>query len=154
VFFEVTGISKIFPKSRFLASYRMTWFDYNTTIEVDQPMATFLLTTRKVYELVGGMDTDFPIFFNDVDWCFRVKQCEKKIYYSPQPEIAHYGGAATSKANRAAMAVESKTSLLKFYKKHYYGKVNPAIYNIVQLAVRISLFVKKAQTLVRKSMGK
>jgi len=142
VFCEVIGLSRLFPHSSELASYRMAWFDYSRTTEVDQPMATFLLTSRSVYEEVGGMDPAFPIFFNDVDWCYRVKAIGKKIYYTNRAEIVHYGGAGTRKANRAKMAKESKSSLLKFYAKHYAGKIPGPIYNAVRIVVSASLFAQ------------
>jgi len=149
VFFEIIGFSKVFPWSKNFASYRMNWFNYTGTIEVDQPMATFLLTNRSVYETVGGLDPAFPIFFNDVDWCYRVKETGKRIYYTDRAEIVHYGGAGTSKANKAAMAAESKRSFLRFYEKHFRNRLPGPLYALSTFAVRTSLSLQKLKQVFR-----
>ena len=96
----------------------MTWFDYTHVTEVDQPMGTFLLMRRAVVEQIGLLDEAFPIFFNEVDWCLRCKRAGWKIYFTPDVEIVHYGGASTTQVG-AAMAWESRRGLLQFYAKHY-----------------------------------
>ena len=41
VFWELIGFSRLFPKNKRFGAYRMTWFAYDSIIEVDQPMGTF-----------------------------------------------------------------------------------------------------------------
>jgi len=118
VLWELLALSRFFPNSRLFGAYRMTWFDYAHVAEVDQPMGTFLLMRRTVVEQVGMLDEAFPIFFNEVDWCLRCKRAGWKIYFTPDVQIVHYGGASTTQVG-AAMAWESRRGLLKFYAKHY-----------------------------------
>ncbi len=120
VLWELTGLSRLFPRSRLFGAYRMTWFDYNEVIEADQPMGTFLLMRAETVMQVGPLDLSFPIFFNEVDWCLRCKRAGWKIYFTPEVEITHFGGASTMQAG-AAMAWESRRGLLNFYGKHYRG---------------------------------
>ena len=118
VCWELIGLSRLFSRSRVFGAYRMTWFDYDAVLEVDQPMGTFLLLRRVAMEQVGMLDEDFPIFFNEVDWCLRCKRAGWKIYFTPEVEIIHYGGASTMQVG-ASMAWESRRGLLRFYAKHY-----------------------------------
>ncbi len=118
VLWELIGLSRLLPRSRVFGAYRMTWFDYAHVAEVDQPMGTFLLIRRQAMEQVGLLDEAFPIFFNEVDWCLRCKRAGWKIYFTPDVEIVHYGGASTAQVG-AAMAWESRRGLLGFYAKHY-----------------------------------
>ena len=119
VLWEFLSLSKIFPKSPRFGAYRMTWFDYNHVLEVDQPMGSFLLLTRAALEKVGLMDTQFPIFFNEVDWCWRAKrELGFGIYYTPDVVVTHYGAGSTRQV-KASMVRESHRSLLRFYDKHY-----------------------------------
>ncbi len=118
VFFEGSGLAKLFPASRAVNAYRMSWFNYDREAEVDQPMGTFLLIRRKTLEDVGLMDERFPIFFNDVDWCYRAKRRGWKVLYSPDVAVTHYGGGSTRQV-RGRMAWESRNSLLRFFRKHY-----------------------------------
>ncbi len=119
VLWEFLGLSRLFPRSRLFGAYRMTWFGYDEVTEVDQPMGSFLLITRAAYEKVGGMDLQFPIFFNEVDWCWRAKREQGfRIYYTPDVAVTHYGGGSTRQV-KASMVRESHRSLLRFYDKHY-----------------------------------
>jgi GT2 family glycosyltransferase len=92
---EYLGLSRLFPGSRLFGAYRMTWFDYEQTTEVDQPMASCLMVSRRALDDIGAFDEDFPLFFNDVDWCYRARLRGWRIYFTPDTEIIHLGGART-----------------------------------------------------------
>ena len=125
VLWEYLGFSRLFPKSRVFGAYRMTWFDYNSVIEADQPMGSFLWISRAAYARVGGMDPLFPIFFNEVDWCLRAKREHGiPIYYTPDVVVTHYGGGSTRQV-KASMVRESHRSLLRFYDKHFPNLAPP-----------------------------
>lgn len=127
VLWEAIGLSRLFPRSRLFGAYRMTWFTYNREAEVDQPMGTFLLIPRRVLEDVGPLDERFPIFFNEVDWCYRARRRGWKILFSPCVEVVHYGGGSTRQVS-ARMAWESRRGLLDFYRKHYTSPLFAPIY--------------------------
>ena len=118
VLWELLGLSRLFPGSKRFGAYRMTWFNYDCELAVDQPMGTFLMLSACALARVGLLDEAFPIFFNEVDWCLRCRQAGMQIYFTPDVEIVHYGGASTAQVG-AAMAWESRNGLLKFYAKHY-----------------------------------
>lgn len=137
VLFEYTRLSRLFPKSRIFGSYRMTYFDYEHEAEVDQPMASCFLIPRKAIEDVGVFDTDFPIFFNEVDWCFRAKEKGWKIIFTPKAEILHLGGASTRQV-KPEMIRESHRSLRLFYEKHYKARIFRPIYWLIVAAISIN----------------
>ena len=125
VLWDASGLSRLFPRSRVFGAYRMTFFDYDRVSEVDQPMGSFLLLTRAALDKVGLLDPQFPIFFNEVDWCWRAKREHGfPIYYTPDVVVTHYGGSSTRQV-KAAMVRESHRSLLRFYDKHYASLAPP-----------------------------
>jgi GT2 family glycosyltransferase len=140
VFYEYTGLSRLFPHSRRFGAYRMTWFHYNREAEVDQPMGSCLLLSRKAVEDVGQFDTDFPIFFNEVDWCYRAKQKGWAVYFTPSAEVLHHGAAGTSQV-KPEMVWESHRSLLKFYDKHYRKSMNPIAFKAISAAIKLNSFL-------------
>jgi len=131
---EVSGLARLFPRA--LGGYRMRAFTYDRVAEVDQPMATFLMARRAVVEQVGLMDEAFPLFFNDVDWCYRIKQAGWRIYFVPEVQILHYGGASTRQVRLSAIR-ESHRALEAFYRKHYRGRLNPLLYALCVGAIRL-----------------
>lgn len=58
-FTKVTGLSKIFPKSKFFARYNLTFLDENQTYEVDAISGSFMMLRNEVYKNIGGFDPDF-----------------------------------------------------------------------------------------------
>ncbi len=124
-------------RSRVFGAYRMTFFDYDRVSEVDQPMGSFLLLTRAALDRVGLMDPQFPIFFNEVDWCWRAKREQGfHIYYTPDAVVTHYGGSSTRQV-KAAMVRESHRSLLRFYDKHY-ARLVPPVRGLIRLSVLLN----------------
>ncbi|MHB0913496.1 MAG: glycosyltransferase family 2 protein [Armatimonadota bacterium] len=146
VLFEYLGLARLFPRSRFFGSYRMTWFDYATETEVDQPMASCLLLSRQAIDKVGMFDKEFPIFFNEVDWCYRAKKSGWKVYFTPTAEVLHHGGASTRQV-KPAMVRESHRSLVAFYERYYKGRISGPLYRFIMFAIAVNshLAAKRAE---------
>lgn len=125
---EGSGMAKFYPRSRRYGFYRMGWWNMKTAREVDQPMASSFLLRRAAIESIGTLfDERFPIFFNDVDLCWRLKEAGWQIWYCPQAEVIHHGGAGTRQV-RPQMIEESHRCLRLFYEKHYWDKIAPPLF--------------------------
>ncbi len=86
---------------------------------VEQPMASVLAIRRRCWEEVGPMDEGFPIFFNDVDWCFRLyRDTRWKIYLCTGARAIHHHGATTASLG-FRKRIEFLRGLARFYRKHY-----------------------------------
>lgn len=92
---EISGLSRLFPHSTRFARYRMSYWNHNSTRFVDQPMMSCLLVRRKVWSEVGGLDSTFPIYFNDVDWSLRVHKAGWRILFTSNAEVIHEHGGST-----------------------------------------------------------
>ena len=53
-----------------------------------------LMTRRAVFDQVGGFDETFPIDFNDVDYCLRVRRAGYRIVYTPYARLFHHESAS------------------------------------------------------------
>jgi len=141
VLWEYLGLARLFPRSRRFGAYRMTWFTYEQIAEVDQPMGTFLMLSRRAVEDVGLMDEQFPIFFNEVDWCYRAKARGWKIVFHPEVVIVHHGGASTRQI-RPQMIWESHRSLQKFYQKHYRHRLAKPVYGWIIASISLNAWLR------------
>jgi GT2 family glycosyltransferase len=86
------------PVARQSGSLRRRWFEHDLRstepVEVEQlPGAAILLRTEALRE-TGGWDPDYFIWFEDVDWCYRVRQAGGRLYVLPAARVAHHGGAS------------------------------------------------------------
>jgi N-acetylglucosaminyl-diphospho-decaprenol L-rhamnosyltransferase len=141
ILFDLFGVARLFPRSRFFGRYRYRFFDYEAPAEVEQPMGTFLLVRREVFDQVGLFDERFPIFFNDVDWCLRTRNAGWKVYYHPDVRIVHHGGAGTRQV-RKNMVWESHRSLLRFYDKWYLRWWNLPLIWLFRVVVLTAAFLR------------
>ena len=82
-----------------------------------------LLVKASVYDEVGGLDEQFAVAFNDVDFCLRVRDAGCRIAWTPYAELTHYesksrGGDEKDPAKAARFAAEQQ----RLYTVH--GKEN------------------------------
>ena len=56
--------------------------------------AACLLSRREVFDEVGGFDETFPIDFNDVDYCLRVRRAGYRIVYTPYARLYQHESAS------------------------------------------------------------
>lgn len=64
---------------------------YNKEQEYDFVDDIFLLVSREVYETVGGYDSHFFLYFEETDWCARVRKAGYSILFTPKARIWHKG---------------------------------------------------------------
>jgi GT2 family glycosyltransferase len=55
-----------------------------------------LMTERDLFMQVGGLSTVFPINFNDVDYCLKVRSLGMRVVYDPDCVLHHYESASRS----------------------------------------------------------
>jgi hypothetical protein len=123
-----SSLARKYPRSQRFGFYKMGHWNMKTAREVDQPMASSFLIRRDAVESIGELfDEQFPIFFNDVDLCWRLKKAGWQIWYLPEAKVIHWGGAGTSQV-RPQMIEESHRSLRRFYEKHYKSQIAPPLY--------------------------
>ncbi len=144
---EAVGLARLFPRGR-LGAYRMRGWDHDTRREVDQPMASTLAVRRAALAEVGLFDEDFPLYFNDVDLCYRLKQAGWKIVFEPKARVLHHHGHSTRQV-RARAVLESHRGLIRFYRKHYRGRVFPLWYWAVTAGAWLTMWPRAALAKLR-----
>ena len=114
---KTIGLAALFPKSKLLASYNMTYADPDEMIEVDAVSGSFFCIRRDVYEKLNGFDEDYFMYGEDLDLCFRTKQMGLKNYYTPVTNILHFKGQSC-RTRRWGSYVDFYRAMLIFVKKH------------------------------------
>jgi GT2 family glycosyltransferase len=65
--------------------------------EVDYCSGVFLMTRRELFEQLGGLDETFgPGYFEDADYCVRLRKAGYRIVYLPEAITLHYENATSS----------------------------------------------------------
>jgi GT2 family glycosyltransferase len=147
IFWELTGIPQLFPR---LSRWKMGYFDHTKEREIDQPMASCIMVKREALEGVGFksipteevqyLDENFPLYFNDVDLCYRIKNSHEKwkIVFSPVNNILHHKGSSTKKMG-AGQVFSLHLSMIRYFKKH---KMNIFLFPFLALLLFVSAILR------------
>jgi N-acetylglucosaminyl-diphospho-decaprenol L-rhamnosyltransferase len=118
--FEVMGVNRLWPRNPVNWHYRCLGLDHMTASAVEQPAGAFLMFSRAAWETVGGFDERFwPIWFEDVDFCARLKAAGFRTFFHPLARAKHAGAHSIG-----GLRVENRErywygSLLEYAAKHY-----------------------------------
>lgn len=118
-FYRMTGLSRLFPKSKRFGRYNLTYLDEDEIYEVDCVVGAFMLVRQKTIQEVGLLDETFFMYGEDIDWCYRIKAANWKIIYFSDAKIIHYKGASYSKKQNKRLTYEFYRAMYIFYNKHY-----------------------------------
>ena len=135
-FTKVTGLSKLFPKSKLFARYNLTYLDEDKVSEVDAVSGSFMMFKKEVYEKVGGFDPRFFMYGEDLDLCYRVKSSGYKVYYVPVTEIIHYKGESTKRSSIDETKIFYEAMHL-FVEKHFSSSF------LVELILRSAIVARR-----------
>jgi len=97
----------------------------DTLYDVDWVEGSFILTHSELWKSLGGMDEDYFMYGEDVDFCKRVNDSGFRVVYFPSLSFLHYGGYSSSRLGM----------LIKGFRRYHRKFSN----GFVQLAARFVL---------------
>lgn len=86
---------------------------------VDWVTGAWVLLKREVWEKTGGLDENYHLYGEEMEWMYRIKQAGLVVGYSPTPRAVHLLGA--SSPDRAPAVIGEMKGWLYWFSKH-----NPA----------------------------
>lgn len=88
-------IDKLWPGNPVSTRYLARDVDLTVTQDVEQPAAACLLLRRAAFDAIGGFDEAYhPAWFEDVDFCRRLRTAGWRIRYVADAPMLHEGGGA------------------------------------------------------------
>jgi len=112
-----TVLGKLFPRARALREHLMLDYDHAAPRAVDWVLGACMLVRREAIEKVGAMDERFFLYFEDIDWCYRMKNQGWSVYYVPDSVMVHtYERASATSVFRRPFFIHM-LSLLRYYEK-------------------------------------
>lgn len=110
---QSTGLYRIWRRDFFNQPGR----DYSQIASVDEVSGACIMVRREVYQSVGGLDERYFLYYEDVDWCWRIKEQGWQIHYLPQARVLHHWGKSSTQ-DLWRVRLEGRRSLLRFYREH------------------------------------
>ena len=90
----------------------------NAIIPVDWVQGSALLARRDVYAQIGGLDTEYVMFWEETDWCKRAKDAGWEVVYLGTAQITHHGGKSTEQV-KSNLHIHFQNSKLRYFRKYH-----------------------------------
>lgn len=119
MFFGLSGLSRMFPRSRLFGRPQLSWWDRTSEQEVDVVAGMFMLVRREAIVKVGLMDEAYFVYAEEADWCYRFAKAGWKRVFTPCARIIHLeGGDKSTSQVSIKMFVQLQKSLMIYYRKN------------------------------------
>ena len=121
LFLARSGLVRFFPKTRLVDD--ATWNDGKSQ-ECDWVPGCYLLTRKALIDQVGLFDPRYFLYFEEVDFCRRVKLAGGRTVYFADTTVIHLGGesaksdASLTAAGQQISVLQIESELLYFRKNH------------------------------------
>jgi GT2 family glycosyltransferase len=120
-FLKLSGLSTLFPGSRWIARYDLGHRDAFANCRADVLAGAFMLVRREAFLATGGFDERFFMYGEDIDLSWRLRQAGFENLYFAEAAILHFKGESHRRDSLrhvrhfyGAMAI--------FVRKHHPGR--------------------------------
>lgn len=113
-----TKLAKLMPGLKSLNQYLLKDFNYKFSTTVDQVAGSFFMIRHEIIDQIGGLDERFFIWFEEVDFCKRVKEAGWEVWYNHAAQIVHHGGQSFSQELTIKKQVIFFKSAWYYFQKH------------------------------------
>lgn len=131
IFLRAFSLDVIFPNSRFFGRYMMTYWDHNSTKDVDIINGCFWFIRKSAIDEVGFLDERFFIYAEDKDLCLRFKDNGWVVRFFVGGKAVHYGAASSASAPTKYYIELLKSNIT--YWEIRNGKFYSLLYSIILL---------------------
>ncbi len=98
-------------------------------LEIERLYGAALLIKRDLFEKIKGFNEKYFLYYEDADFCRKIKNIGKKIYYYPNVSINHLVGGTNSKTDKYSLNLESS--------KIYHGALGVLLLQLIFLIPRL-----------------
>lgn len=138
---EILLVNRAWPLNPVNWNYRCFDLTLEEARAVDQPAGAFLMFSREAWQRCGGFDEGFyPVWFEDVDFCKRLKNAGWQVWLEPATRALHHGGHAVESLSFEQSRVYWYGGLLRYAARHF----EPAPYRLICVAIVLGSLLRLA----------
>ena len=144
-FWHMTGLGRLFPRSKVFARYHLTYLDRDNECPIDVVSGAYMFVRKEALDRTGGFDEAFFMYGEDIDLSYRIIQAGYVNRYLPLP-IIHYKGESTNKTSYRYAKVFYDAMII-FFRKHFHKYSR-----FFEFVVKMVLGVKKVGTFIGQNI--
>jgi GT2 family glycosyltransferase len=113
---RITFLKRIFGES-ILVKFLMQDVAYSGPAEVEWIIGACMMFRRDALKEVGFFDSEFFLYYEDADWCYRAGKLRWKVAYLPMLAATHLYQRESKQGINKQLGWHIM-SLIRFYRKH------------------------------------
>jgi N-acetylglucosaminyl-diphospho-decaprenol L-rhamnosyltransferase len=135
-FFHMSGLARLFPRSRLFGRYRLTFLDERAVADVDSLVGAFMLVRTEVLQRVGLFDEAFLMYGEDLDLARRIREAGWRVLYDGRIDVLHHKRASSKQNPRAR--VHFWHAMQVFFRKHYAEGTPKPLRLLIECAIGLA----------------
>ena len=100
----------------------MDW-DHDSPLAVDWLIGACMCVRRTATEQVGLLDEGFQLYYEDIDWCYRMWRSGWEVHYVPDAVVMHHYQRTSSRRLLSRALWTHVRSVVRFFAKHRFVRV-------------------------------
>jgi GT2 family glycosyltransferase len=117
-------------------------------VEVDWVSGACMMIRREAFESVEGFDERFFMYWEDADFCLRLKRAGWPVVYNPRESVTHLTGRSSARAHTRSLLAFHRSAFLYFRKNS--GRLAQVAAPVVFVALYARFAMKLAALEVRR----
>jgi O-antigen biosynthesis protein len=101
----------------FPAALQPAYYDLHLVRNYSAVTGACMMTRRAVFEAAGGFDPAFPVNYNDIDYCLKVRELGYRIVYTPYAELLHF-----ESISRGAGGTDARPEELELFDRRWRSR--------------------------------
>lgn len=106
----------------------------NSIIDVDWVMGSFIFIRKEVFDIVKGFDTNYFLYYEDIDLQYRIKKNKKKIAYNGNAQISHFKRSSVRSNEGESIFYYHLTRSNLIYMYKHFGFTKRNIIRVIHVA--------------------
>lgn len=149
-FWEQTYLNKLLPRHPVFGAYFKSDWDHFSRREVEQVCGACLFVRGEAFRAIGGFDPAYFMYFEDTDFCVRLRRAGWPIWFVPEARIRHHMGASSSGEwrQRARMVAAYNKSRYYYFTRNEGAMRGRLLKAIVLLGAALRLLAWSARRVV------
>ncbi len=143
-FLEHSALTFKLQNNRFIGKPYYSYWDHQSTRQVDALLGACMMFRRDVFEMLGGFDENFFLYYEEVDLCKRTLQAGYRVWYVHTCKILHEGHKSVIKVYGSIdpMFLLYFESAEKYLTKHH-GRIYTIIWRVMLSGIYLARFLRK-----------
>jgi N-acetylglucosaminyl-diphospho-decaprenol L-rhamnosyltransferase len=138
-------LAPVWPGNPATRRYHLAGLDRSRPVQVDWVSGACMLLRRAAFDAVGGFDTGYFMYFEDMDLCLRLARAGWRVVYDGQAHVEHTVGGSTRSAPYRKVLDHHRSSF-RFYRHRYAGDPRLLLAPLVAALLTARALISLART--------